>query len=214
MAWANLSGNLKFILMDEPKLMPKKLFGGALQVALPSGFIDASQFRQIPDHQEVYLSQDSETSIIVELLDPLVEQKNAMHVLDSHFQILAEDNSCSFSLILQKDLELNILLGVQAVPKFGKKTDFILVLLSVRSLEAPYNTDIVTSMNVNILSDPLFSTTLPSSIGALAELNSNSALQSLTAQTPFKRISENAFSTFSRICQSIEVLDYSLFQTQ
>lgn len=44
-----------------------KLYGGAIVVALPSDSIDASDLRQIPDHQEVFLSQKTLTSIIFEI---------------------------------------------------------------------------------------------------------------------------------------------------
>jgi hypothetical protein len=32
------------------------LYGGALGVALPASFVDVSQLRQVPDHQEVWLA--------------------------------------------------------------------------------------------------------------------------------------------------------------
>jgi Ran-interacting Mog1 protein len=46
------------------------LYGGAMCLALPSSdFIDASKLRQIPDHQEVWVSQsDPECSFVIELL--------------------------------------------------------------------------------------------------------------------------------------------------
>ena len=48
------------------------LFGGALSVVLPAaiGWLDASDARPVPDHQEVWLERDgAERSIIVELLE-------------------------------------------------------------------------------------------------------------------------------------------------
>lgn len=45
----------------------RDLYGGALSVSLPHGLIDTSDLRQVPDHQEVFLSRHSLTSIIFEI---------------------------------------------------------------------------------------------------------------------------------------------------
>jgi hypothetical protein len=45
------------------------LYGGALKCALPSSFADASDMRQVPDNQEVWLDLESGLTIIVELLE-------------------------------------------------------------------------------------------------------------------------------------------------
>ncbi|KAK9447825.1 uncharacterized protein V1518DRAFT_420529 [Limtongia smithiae] len=58
-----------------PQFVNKGLFGGAITIDLPDGFLDASTFRQVPDNQEVFVSQDSsetnDTSIIIELVERL-----------------------------------------------------------------------------------------------------------------------------------------------
>jgi len=45
----------------------RELYGGAIVVALPDDVVDASDLRQIPDHQEVFLRQKTLTSIIFEI---------------------------------------------------------------------------------------------------------------------------------------------------
>ncbi|KEF62280.1 uncharacterized protein A1O9_00252 [Exophiala aquamarina CBS 119918] len=45
----------------------RELYGGAITVQLPVELIDSSDLRQIPDHQEVFLSPSSLTSIIFEI---------------------------------------------------------------------------------------------------------------------------------------------------
>lgn len=47
----------------------RELFGGALSIKVPKDFKDVSVFRQVPDHQEVFVSNDSDDSLIVELLE-------------------------------------------------------------------------------------------------------------------------------------------------
>lgn len=45
----------------------RELYGGAITVELPTTMIDASDIRQIPDHQEVFLSNTTLTSLIFEI---------------------------------------------------------------------------------------------------------------------------------------------------
>lgn len=45
----------------------RDLYGGAITVSLPTDSIDASDLRQIPDHQEVFLRPKTLTSIIFEI---------------------------------------------------------------------------------------------------------------------------------------------------
>ncbi|EXJ85786.1 hypothetical protein A1O1_06154 [Capronia coronata CBS 617.96] len=47
----------------------RDLYGGAMTVELPVDLIDSSDLRQIPDHQEVFLSPTTLTSLIFEIND-------------------------------------------------------------------------------------------------------------------------------------------------
>ena len=67
-----------------PSMSTRELFGGAIALSLPSDYVDArfvdptqgpsrdhsprSDIRQIPDNQEVFLSNTSDTSVVVEVL--------------------------------------------------------------------------------------------------------------------------------------------------
>jgi len=44
-----------------------ELYGGAFSLTVPERFVDISDYRPIPDHQEVYIDPDLDQSIIVEL---------------------------------------------------------------------------------------------------------------------------------------------------
>jgi Ran-interacting Mog1 protein len=44
------------------------LFGGAARVMLPARMEDVSDFRPVPDHQEVYTDASADQSVIVEIL--------------------------------------------------------------------------------------------------------------------------------------------------
>jgi hypothetical protein len=50
-------------------LEERELFGDGIKIKVPKSFKDVSDFRQVPDHQEVFVSGDSDASLIVELLE-------------------------------------------------------------------------------------------------------------------------------------------------
>ncbi|SJX63421.1 uncharacterized protein SRS1_11080 [Sporisorium reilianum f. sp. reilianum] len=115
----------------------RALFGGAITVDLPTGFIDASDFRQVPDNQEVLVRDDSDVSLIVEVLQ-LATDEGADENLDKavrfHFSSLAHDNSASSSKVLETrtpSQEVSppatpppaLLTGTQLVRKFGKASE-------------------------------------------------------------------------------------------
>ncbi|GAA5908405.1 hypothetical protein JCM6882_007928 [Rhodosporidiobolus microsporus] len=80
----------------------RPLFGGAILADVPTAFLDASDLRQIPDTQEVFLSPDSDLSLIVEVLE-LVKDEGAADSLEAaarfHFSSLAHDNSALSSTV-------------------------------------------------------------------------------------------------------------------
>lgn len=46
-------------MLDE-QLTTRALFGGAIEMSLPQRFVDVSDYRPVPDHQEVHLSLASQ----------------------------------------------------------------------------------------------------------------------------------------------------------
>ncbi|KAI8055162.1 hypothetical protein BDF22DRAFT_654081 [Syncephalis plumigaleata] len=73
------------------------LFGGAIHAAIPKQFIDVSEIREVPDNQEVFADNETEESIIVELLELDSSITNADCAScngnnSAHFKQIAEDN--------------------------------------------------------------------------------------------------------------------------
>ncbi|WVO17118.1 hypothetical protein L204_104808 [Cryptococcus depauperatus] len=89
--------------MSFTQLETKFLFGGAISLDLPAEVIDASDLRQIPDNQEVFLFPDSDTSISLEVLELVTEglaKTDLWEAAKFHFGSLAHDNSSLESTIL------------------------------------------------------------------------------------------------------------------
>ena len=76
----------------------KPLFGGALVCDLPSRFTDISDFRQLPDTQEVFADAVTDQSIIVEILE-MADESEANTAAEFHFRSLANDNDALESSI-------------------------------------------------------------------------------------------------------------------
>ncbi|EAL19870.1 hypothetical protein CNBG0130 [Cryptococcus deneoformans B-3501A] len=84
-------------------LCPRPLFGGAISLDLPQNSIDASDLRQIPNNQEVFLFPHSDTALVLEILE-MVEEGGAREDLweaaKFHFNSIAHDNASLDSTIL------------------------------------------------------------------------------------------------------------------
>jgi Ran-interacting Mog1 protein len=62
----------------------RELYGGAITAQLPEDYIDASDLRQVPDHQEVFLSPKTLTSVIFEI-NQYVKTTNDANAVHFHF---------------------------------------------------------------------------------------------------------------------------------
>lgn len=70
-----------------------ELYGGAFSAVLPQGANDVSNFRQIPDNQEVFTHAETDQSIIVEIME-YVENTDDI-AIKTHFDDLAQGNDVS-----------------------------------------------------------------------------------------------------------------------
>ncbi|KAI0029825.1 Mog1p/PsbP-like protein [Vararia minispora EC-137] len=171
----------------------RDLFGGAITASLPTALIDASELRQIPDTQEVFLSPTSDISIILEVLSS-VPPSILADAAKFHFDSLAHDNDATSSTIQSVTTLPNdrgdstpsptVLVGTQKVAKFNAiAADDVYILLALYRV-ADKNVDLVLTMNVPTR-------------GADATENE-------------RRLAE-AKGVFSAAVRSLSVVDYSLF---
>ncbi|WFD04126.1 hypothetical protein MOBT1_002829 [Malassezia obtusa] len=138
------------------------LFGGAITLALEGDFMDASDFRQVPDNQEVLLSGSTNVSIILEVLQQVADGTDAPamdQAVRFHFDSLAHDNDATDMQIDWVDAATSsaadgatprpsLLHGTQKVKKFGKITEEDTVHIWVAVWRLPSkNVDLVLSRN-------------------------------------------------------------------
>ncbi|KAF9896007.1 hypothetical protein BX616_008324 [Lobosporangium transversale] len=146
----------------------RELFGGAITLNLPPKFDDISQFREVPDHQEVFVNADEDQSVIVEILEMVDTADDACAAY--HYQQLAEDNDAEDSSVVQSvsvlsnselpqwpiEAKLYLLLGQQRIAKYnerqtraigGDARNLVQIMMVVIRLPLQ-QTDIVISYNV------------------------------------------------------------------
>lgn len=128
-------------------------------MTLPTDLIDASDLRQVPDTQEVFLYPDSEISIIFEVLER-VDKEDDHDAVRFHFDSVAHDSDATSQTIHQistvsipreDDTPSPILLeGTQTVAKFNRSTpDEVLILLALYRVVSK-KVDFVMTMNIPI----------------------------------------------------------------
>jgi len=143
-------------------LIKRELFDGAITALAPSSLVDASDLRQVPDNQEVFLYPDSGTSIIVEILEK-VEATKFNDAIRFHFESLAHDNSAVSARVDAVDVIPNgrgdatplaiVLYGVQEVPKFNRRVpDEVHIFMALYRVEQK-NIDLVVTSNVPTCSE-------------------------------------------------------------
>ncbi|KAL1514509.1 hypothetical protein AB1Y20_003608 [Prymnesium parvum] len=70
--------------------MATPLFGGALSVELHGHWLDASDVRPVPDHQEVWTERDGPRALVIELLQRVDAHDD--RAVCAHFEELSERN--------------------------------------------------------------------------------------------------------------------------
>eukprot|EP00271_Cylindrocystis_brebissonii_P006187 TRINITY_DN1882_c0_g1_i2.p1 TRINITY_DN1882_c0_g1~~TRINITY_DN1882_c0_g1_i2.p1 ORF type:complete len:206 (-),score=31.82 TRINITY_DN1882_c0_g1_i2:460-1077(-) len=83
----------------------RPLFGGALQAAFPDRFQDVSQFRQVPDNQEVFCDGERDQSFIFELLEMKTEVKDSESAR-WFFEDLAREQDAAPEMTLESESSL------------------------------------------------------------------------------------------------------------
>jgi hypothetical protein len=142
--------------------MERKLFGGAMKIVLldMDEVVDVSTMRQVPDNQECFVSADAageDRSVIVEILEVPEDVESQNEGAQYYWNDLAEANEAIEQTIIKSDafeslntevcaMSVALLVGTQAIPKFGKTCDLQQVKLYLSLLRIPSkNTDILIS---------------------------------------------------------------------
>ncbi|KAK9480485.1 hypothetical protein V1514DRAFT_365904 [Lipomyces japonicus] len=156
-----------------PNLRPVGLFGDSIKTVIPEGFVDASDFRQIPDNQEVFVSAEGssttsdDNSIIIELVERLETNEQATQstieedqkAVIEHYEEISSLNSAisrskQFGVAplktpnLPQSVTSYLSTGVQIAQKWGKDSEATYLVLTFAVIRIPeHGTDILISFN-------------------------------------------------------------------
>ncbi|RAH55889.1 Mog1p/PsbP-like protein [Aspergillus piperis CBS 112811] len=110
-----------------PTYTPQPLYGGAIKGLIPKGWLDASNLRQIPDHQELYLSPTTLSTLIYEI-NEYVPDSTSQETLSKHSELsasatgLTTQNQDGRRETLDKAAILYHILDIQENDTVGKET--------------------------------------------------------------------------------------------
>lgn len=128
----------------------RPLYGGAITALLPTSFLDASDVRPVPDHQEVFTSPSAAEplSIIFDILE--AQPGTNEEVIATHFRDVAEGayeflGEVAVAKVLPEEKEVVIVKGKTA--QVGSRVGQFVVIMGVVRLEN-VNTDFVVTVNV------------------------------------------------------------------
>ncbi|KAM0792205.1 hypothetical protein ACM66B_004901 [Microbotryomycetes sp. NB124-2] len=189
------------------------LFGGAIQADYPDDLTDASDLRQVPDTQEVYLSNESDLSIILEVLE-LVTDNGAGDDIETGirflFESLAHDNGALSSSIVTVSSSLSsppttsqpsvqgpaTLIGHQTVSKFNLppgQADKVQLCVALWRLPSK-NADLVLCVNM-----------------PLGKAVQQTTTNRVNGQDDAQDMARSAQAVFEQIVKTLEIKDFGLF---
>ncbi len=133
----------------------KELFGGALTCFLPLNVLDASDVRQVPDNQEIFLNSSVDQNIIFDILE--TPDENVMgHAATFHYREIIDDHSSDEASLRILSTDSILLDSSQFCPNcpmtvssvVGLSSADSVMILSLVVFRLPqFRTDIVVSFN-------------------------------------------------------------------
>ncbi|MES1916698.1 MAG: hypothetical protein MHM6MM_008495 [Cercozoa sp. M6MM] len=86
----------------------RELWGGAFAARIFGEFVDISNYRQVPDHQEVYAHADTDRSIIFEVVE-MMDESDSRLAMQRHWEELCKanespDHECAIRQLTQEEV--------------------------------------------------------------------------------------------------------------
>jgi len=173
-------------------------------MTLPSRFVDVSQFREIPDNQEVYSDPSTDQSVIVEILE-MAQESHGPNAVLLHFNELGDMNEASSRNVVGVEaipsvdmpnfdsrVERYALFGSQTVAKHNEQfQNLVNIYMALVRVPTPVHADILVTFNDSVLVDP------------------HSSVASYKQGHP---TAEDNLATFKALLASLAVRDWAIFQ--
>ncbi|CAH8517013.1 unnamed protein product [Schistosoma margrebowiei] len=133
------------------------LFDGAFQCLLPTNVVDASDLRQIPDNQEVFVHPSTSQSITIDILE-YVDASNHEDAARMHFNEIGAANEATDSNISSlRTVSLHnpdpycssvvLLSGQQKVSKFNQSNEDVVFIYMALYRYTQFQADVLVVVN-------------------------------------------------------------------
>jgi hypothetical protein len=213
------------------------LYGGAIFSKLHDAYMDISNLREVPDHQEVFVDNNSDNSLIVELFDYEANLTDEA-AIEHYFTELATFNESKLNAIITNgnmteqtfcpsipaQFPRIALIGKQSASKFkarsGSEVDEFYVILVLIRL-ANVGTDMLISLNIprkkaqnsTVIDFEKFEQTLHLNLLLESEYMEN-MFEKSSSEVEFEGSATalyEAIKVFKTFVNSLSIIDWSLF---
>ncbi|KAG5450387.1 Ran guanine nucleotide release factor [Clonorchis sinensis] len=145
------------ITLSHSEMQDRCLYDGAFTLVLPSHVIDASDLRQIPDNQEVFLHPSTNQSVVVDILEQ-IDTQDPKEAARLHFQEVGHTNDAS-QIVIETVEELSppyrdphctsmvYLTGLQKVAKFNETAEHLVRIYQALYRYSNDSADVLVSVN-------------------------------------------------------------------
>ncbi|KAK4469475.1 hypothetical protein MN116_007023 [Schistosoma mekongi] len=138
-------------------MQSRLLFDGAFQCLLPTNVIDASDLRQIPDNQEVFVHPSTSQSITIDIME-YVDANNREDAARIHFSEISASNEATDSNISSvRTVSLHnpdpycssvtLLIGQQKVVKFNQTNENVVSIYMALYTYTEFQADVLVLIN-------------------------------------------------------------------
>ncbi|KAF6263329.1 hypothetical protein COO60DRAFT_455417 [Scenedesmus sp. NREL 46B-D3] len=187
---------------------PVELYGGAIAAQFPNRFVDVSDFRPVPDHQEVWADGASDQSIVVEIAEHSdVPDSNVGRFMFDDLAVANEASSSSIADIKQ--------LGTAEVPHIQQGTYICFVSgtqQACKGRDAGLDRANTVQLLLCIIRLPQHSSDLLVTVNAPSYISpSSSAAQHADAQGQQAAAAGQAAAVMQGVLRSLKVQDWGLF---
>uniref|UniRef100_A0A3Q0KFL4 Putative ran-binding protein n=1 Tax=Schistosoma mansoni TaxID=6183 RepID=A0A3Q0KFL4_SCHMA len=138
-------------------MQSRPLFDGAFQCLLPTNVVDASDLRQIPDNQEVFVHPSTSQSVTIDILE-YVDANNHEDAARMHFDEISTSNEATDSSISSlRTVSLHnpdpycssvvLLSGKQNVSKFNQSNEDVVFIYMALYRYTEFQADVLVVVN-------------------------------------------------------------------
>eukprot|EP01063_Lacrimia_lanifica_P024193 TRINITY_DN32152_c0_g1_i1.p1 TRINITY_DN32152_c0_g1~~TRINITY_DN32152_c0_g1_i1.p1 ORF type:complete len:187 (+),score=88.66 TRINITY_DN32152_c0_g1_i1:76-636(+) len=182
-------------------VVTRPMYGGAMEVALPGSYVDTSEIREVPDHQEVWADIDTSQSFILEILQ-CQDGLAGTALADFHFREVAKANGCAAADA--RVLETRQL-AAQDLPHFARFAGADAAVLVGEQVAGKYNEAVK-----NVVRLEMLVVRLPAPIDSELLITINTPTQ-VNAQSSEQKLATAQASFFNEVLTTLKINDTGLF---